>query len=367
MIGETGWTSGRGEFVWTQEIVDETIEMYEGILEDIKNGMLYSKMIDGENDGIVLSFDPSDIAGVYEAEVVAADFSEYAPFGLQWDEEKQALFFNGERVRYFCDGAEVDGGMAIRIEYADPELKGEIDVHTVRERIDNGDGSYDLMGPLTGLEKYSQEEFDARVLLDLSSDEFTYAFESFTHETATAATEELLEAYAPFGLSWVIDQETGELSMSRNGKPVHSIYDTEKEIWIANNLYGSDLGPDAVDLETVYEHGELVGLKETDSLHAVETTFVVEGDTAIGITIEQKGETFAERFEKYAPFGITYEEGVDGSGRVYYNGQLVRSFSDITPDGGAFTFSSPSQNGIAGIAVKTVYDSNGNLTGVETV
>ncbi len=57
MIGEKAWTGGRGEFVWTQEIVDETIAMYEGILEDIKNGMKYSKTVDGETDTMV-SYDP---------------------------------------------------------------------------------------------------------------------------------------------------------------------------------------------------------------------------------------------------------------------------------------------------------------------
>ena len=373
MIGERGWTSGRGEFVWTQEIVDETIAMYEEILENIKNGMLYSKVIAGENDGIVLSFDPANIAvSVQENAASAADFSEYAPFGLLWNEEEQALFFNGERVRYFCDGAEVEGGMAIRIEYADAKLEGEIDVHTVRERTDNGDGSYDPMGRLTGLEKYSQEEFDARTFND-SSAEFTYILQSFTQEATTMATEELLKEYEPFGLSWAIDLETGEISMSWQGKPVHSVYDAEKEVWIANNLNGLDLGPDAVDLEAVYEQGKLVGLQETQAFHAMEISYVIESTTdmnvaAVGaVAIEQQDAvSLAERFEKYASLGITYEE-TDGdvvSRNVYYNGQLVSKFSDLTPDGSAFTFSS-SKGG--GIAVKTVYDQNGNLTGIETV
>ena len=51
MIGETGRTSSQGEFVWTQEKVDETIKMYEDILEEIRNGVLYSKSVDGNEDG----------------------------------------------------------------------------------------------------------------------------------------------------------------------------------------------------------------------------------------------------------------------------------------------------------------------------
>ena len=49
MLGETGSTGGRGEFVWTQEIIDETIAMYEGILQEIKEGKMYSKSIDGDD------------------------------------------------------------------------------------------------------------------------------------------------------------------------------------------------------------------------------------------------------------------------------------------------------------------------------
>ena len=68
-------------------------------------------------------------------------------------------------------------------------------------------------------------------------------------------------------------------------------------------------------------------------------------------------------FLKYAPFGITYEEG-DGLGNVYYNGRLVSRFADLTPDGGALTFSS--ENG-GGIPEKTVYDESGRLTEIKTV
>ncbi len=51
MIGEKGWTASQGEFVWTQEKVEETIKMYEEILDEIKNGVLYSKTVDGNEDG----------------------------------------------------------------------------------------------------------------------------------------------------------------------------------------------------------------------------------------------------------------------------------------------------------------------------
>lgn len=55
IIGNTGWSGGK-EFVWTQEKVDETIAGYEEILQDIKNGVMYSKFVDGE-DSLVYSFE----------------------------------------------------------------------------------------------------------------------------------------------------------------------------------------------------------------------------------------------------------------------------------------------------------------------
>ena len=60
MLGETGYTGGRGEFVWTQEIIDETIAMYEGILQEIKEGKMYSKTVDGD-ENVMMSYDPADI------------------------------------------------------------------------------------------------------------------------------------------------------------------------------------------------------------------------------------------------------------------------------------------------------------------
>ena len=294
---------------------------------------------------------------------ISADFTQYAPFGLTWDNSEKVLYLNGQRVRYFLDGAEVDGsgGMSVYLEYADAELKGDIDVHTVRERVQNADGSVNFMGPLTGLEKYSQAEFDARTFDIPTLDAVTYT--SYMQELAQAAaeTEALLNVYFPFGLNYEIDPTTGEINMSWQEKPVHSVYDATMGVWIANSMRGLYLGPDAVDLEAVYEQGKLIGLQETQSHTATVISFETEGNTA-----SEPGTSFAELFEKYTPFGITYveAEGASGAGNIYYNGQLVSRFADLTPGGGAFTFSSAEQGGIT---VKTVYDNNGRLTGVEAV
>lgn len=54
-LGEKGWTNKTGEFVWNQEKIDETIQMYEETLEEIKNGAHISiAMIENsEADGTV--------------------------------------------------------------------------------------------------------------------------------------------------------------------------------------------------------------------------------------------------------------------------------------------------------------------------
>ena len=59
MVGDSGIINGK-EFVWTQEKVDETIAEYEKTLQDIKNGIMYSKSIDGE-DNMAMLYSPADI------------------------------------------------------------------------------------------------------------------------------------------------------------------------------------------------------------------------------------------------------------------------------------------------------------------
>ncbi len=57
IIGEKGWSKIQGEFVWTQEKVDETIKMYEDILEEIQNGILYSKSDEDGGYSMAINYD----------------------------------------------------------------------------------------------------------------------------------------------------------------------------------------------------------------------------------------------------------------------------------------------------------------------
>ncbi len=87
----------------------------------------------------------------------------------------------------------------------------------------------------------------------------------------------------------------------------------------------------------------------------VATTYATSGETS-----EAGGMTLAERFAQYAEFGLKYEEK-EGLRRLYYNGEPVAKFVDISPDGGIFVFA---PDGGGTVRVQTEYDEEGKLVGL---
>lgn len=55
--------TSEGTVVWTQEMTDGIVAENEQTLEDIKNGMLVSKSVDGDSEGMA-SYNPNDIATI---------------------------------------------------------------------------------------------------------------------------------------------------------------------------------------------------------------------------------------------------------------------------------------------------------------
>jgi len=314
MLGSHAWTSHDGDFVWTQEKIDETIAMYEDMLQQIKDGAMISKSIDGKTDMVlamgsdlsgedvtitVTDDKTSDAVGSIDGQLQTSytvatpsmvlesvkgtsdasdyviqlvSYDEYAPYGLTYNSAKNELTYQGKLVRYFLDGVDLgDGAMASRAEFLNED--GVIDVHTVRGVVDNGDGSVDPFGPLQAIVPYSQAEFNSRDLSALSPSQ-----EATTDVTVTVTKDDQVQA--------------------------------------------------------------------------------------------DSGVTFAERFAAYKPYGITFEESKNGSvGKVYYNGTRVRKFVDVAPNGDAFTFNYAIEDEAENtptVNVKTVYDNKGNLTDVET-
>lgn len=285
IIGERAYTGGDGWFVWDQEKVDETIALYESILEEIRNGALYSKTIRDQNGNLVedaalgsggmviaSTFDSAEdreLAGdAFLLDNASAILRECAVFGLSGTAE-DGLFYNGQRVRYFVDGASVgEEGYGIRYSYAD--ASGTVDVHTLRAVIYNPDGSYNPMGNLVGLAATGDASFDP----DLAN----CARTSAEVQEAAAGTE-------------------------------------------------IDIPPYMEDL-----------LEEAG------------------------GRTLQEIFSQYAPLGLTCTSGKNSFVNLFYQGQPVRCFADLKPDGSAFTYENP--YAAEGGSLRTVYNEDGIIIGL---
>ena len=192
-----------------------------------------------------------------------------------------------------------------------------------------------------------------------------------------ALTSELLAAYKTHGLTY--DEAKGAFYF--NGKLVRYFFDgytLENGVATICDHVNRD---GVVDIHSIRQAtqnadgstntgGKLVGIEaysqeEFDSRFIMTQTMTQE-TASTGFVSSIGGVTFEERFAKYKDYGITYVEApnTSGQGNVYLNGQLVSRFSDISPDGSAFSFTSADRGGIA---VRTVYDSNEQLIGVEII
>lgn len=372
IIGERCYTGGEGWFTWDQKRVDETVALYESILEDIKNGALYSKTITDKNGGTIedvalgsgtmgeaaiFTYDEKDAVVPKEVDE-AALLEELKNFGIS-GKKGNLVTSHGILIRYLVDGVAVgDSGYSIQYVYNNPD--GVVDVHTLHSVVRNPDGSYDLMGELTGTVASDDERFD-QGLIDSAAASAAGA-QTVSADTDGEDVGTLLKKYEPFGLRYEIYDvpgASGSLRMSWNGKPVHSLFDTETGTWYANNMHGTELDDGAVDLETVYRAGQLCGLKESQPPH--EVIHGVEIAAASGSGAEG-GRSFEEVFARYQPYGLSYSPRESGMGSLTWNGQAVKSFADLNPDGGAFSYEDPyAENGLR---VYAEYDAAGDLTGL---
>lgn len=366
MIGSKGWTNSTGWFTWTQEMVAETIAGYEETLAMIENGYLVSKSVDGD-ENTMLVMNPLDrVVGsgdwestMEEKECSDGDdfdytslFDDYKRCGLTFQNNDGILYWKDQRVRIFVDGAEYGDGYTSQYEHYDPE--GTVDVRTVRERVDNGDGSYSLMGPLVRLEEFEPDQ----MFLDALEGQ-RYVGAEFQYEAERTAQE--LERYTPFGLTFEsnANSPTGSLAMSWNGRPVRSLFDPERQLWVCNSL-----GTKGLNLEAVYEGGKLIGLRESGEKSSEEAAMVMAGEsTAEDDGDDGSGQTIAERMEPFAAYGVSYQE-IGGKKVIRYNGKSVSSFADVRPDGSVFSVGSTDGGEID---LVTVYDQAGRLSGVKAV
>lgn len=278
IIGERAYTSSHGWFTWDQEKVDETIALYEGILEDIRNGALYSKTIidkngdevedvalgsDGPLNAVVTStFDEKDMVSVAPKSVdKAALLEELKAFGIGGN--ANLMTYNGELIRTFVDGASVgDDGYSVQYVYTNDQ--GTVDVHTLRAVIHHPDGSYDTMGDLIGVAAKGDKGFDQE-LIDCAR--YTGGSEATVTQEALAdgggntgggkTFEEIFARYADYGLTYVPTQN-GRGNVYCNGQSVGRFADLKPDGSVFS--FTSDDGGE-LTLYTRYDgDGNLVGL-----------------------------------------------------------------------------------------------------------
>ena len=246
IIGERGYTSDEGWFTWDQKRVDEAVALYEGILNDIQNGALYSKSITDKNGDAVEevflgsgTLSAGEVLAVAEEDSSVTESSSSSAAPAKAVDEKALLeglkafgvngsggqlTYHGQRVRRLVDGVRLgEEGYAIRYLYTDPE--GTVDVHTLRAPVYNGDGSYDPMGALTGAASAGEPGFD-QALIDgtFSSGGVQTAVAEGSSEPGGRTFEEIFAQYAPYGLVYA-PRESGMGSLTWNGRAVRSFAD----------------------------------------------------------------------------------------------------------------------------------------------
>ena len=266
MLGSTGSINGE-KFTWTQEKIDEAIAMYEEILQEIKDGVKYSKTVNEEGDPLLSEAQaaPSDtetsvemaMDSVGQQEFTQEDILElYGDYGISLDKNGD-MIFQGELVRLFWDGVDVgDGAASVLYQYYNK--KGTVDVHTVRSAIDNGDGSVDPFGKLIKIEKDSQEVFDRRDVDDyLSTGTVPTAISGFSGSDDGITFAELMKKYAEFGIRYESGDRTGNIYY--NNQLVKTFVDENKQgdVFTLSSENGGE-----IVVHTVYDKkGNLTGVE----------------------------------------------------------------------------------------------------------
>ncbi len=374
VLGSRAWTSVDGHFIWTQEKIDETIAMYEETLQQIKDGAKISKPM---ADGTIItqsqprsSKQPSERDKTNAANIANSKrFREYEKYGLKFDSKNKVLMFEGEWVGYFKDEYSPDAYTRCLFD------SGKIGVVVVRDSNYNIKGLKKTDIPVSSADAVAIEVNDVYAL-----DEGPFS----KYSTESISKEELFSKYSAYGISF---NKAGE--MLYKGETVRLFCDgVEIDNGFASRYtYLNEKG--TVDVFTKYERtdngdgsfdpfGKFLGLKKSSpeefdqrdiSLYSSssETAYTEEAAAdSSAVASDVKGETISEKFLKYKRYGIEYREKKPGSGagNVYYNGETVKKFADISPNGSAFTYTSKDGGKIN---VYALYDNNGVLCGVKKI
>ncbi len=246
---------------------------------------------------------------------------EYEAFGLTM--EDGLLYYQGQRVREFLDGYEIEGNRVSRYSYYD--AAGTVDVRTLRQDWQNPDGSTELFGPITGLKSSTQEEFEAAEFDGLPSGllrEAT-AVESGEGEGGGTSFAERFAPYAAYGLEYREPSGGGLGNLYYEGGLVYQFVDQNPAGDVFT--YQSPKGGDWI-VSTVYDAaGRLTGLEAQED-HGI--TAALDRQSAA-----ESADLWDETLSPYVPFGLTYDyDGaavLNGCGlTMRYQGREVRGIVD---------------------------------------
>lgn len=293
---------------------------------------------------------------------ITQQYSVYKDYGLTYEPKTDSFYYNGKLVRRFSDKLNADNQYITFVRDNDG-----IDLRAVRN------GSYEL----TGITEVSQAEYDKNTQIKAAAESAGGVYEQGDPNANASGQMEMITQYGDFGVSF---NSNGE--MLCNGELVRYFCDgveVEPDAWAIRYQYLNEKGTvDVFTKRTVINNGDgsknpfgnLIGLEKSsqkefeqrdlsDFSASPEQISIAEGNSSDVI-----GVTFSEKFAKYKLYGIDYREEHEdsGNGNVYFNGELVKTFIDVIPNGGVFTYDSKDGGTIT---VQTVYDSKGKLTRVE--
>lgn len=268
----------------------------------------------------------------------------YGKYGISFD-KKGNMLFNGEMVRYFIDGVRLkpyagsytldrlDNAGSTSTYYQYLNQKGSVDIYTVRDIIDNGDGSINPFGKLQSIQKCSESVFNARKLSSLEK------------EISSPDTQTLEQRFAPYKKYGV------DLKPSKNDSRLYDVYYNGELVCIfcdrkpSGSIFSfcSQNTNSNMVLYTVYDkNGNLSGVKQTFR-EKKGTTFTIKP------LLRSECNSLTEYFESFFLYGgFTFEPSPDNdqSGNLYdFEGNLISDFSD-TREEDPFFFRSADYDGV---------------------
>ena len=168
------------------------------------------------------------------------------------------MLYQNKPVRWFADFVELEeGALATRYVYRNDE--GTEYIHTVRNRISNGDGSYDPFGPLLEIVPWETGERDDFGFLFQGS-QINATSESIGNDTVDGISfEERFSKYKDFGITYVeADGVSGCGNVYLNGSLVSRFADVAPD---GSTFSFTSAATGGMIVHTEYDsHGSLIGV-----------------------------------------------------------------------------------------------------------